>query len=61
MARGTVKHMMLTTVRGQFSDFESTVELDRKDPSPSSVSVAIRTASGDIKVSDRVGDLISGA
>ena len=55
-----VKHMMFTTVRGQFSDFEGTVELDRENPASSSVSVTIQTASVDTKVSDRDEHLRSG-
>lgn len=55
-----VKHMMFTTVRGQFSEFEGTVELDREDPAASSVSVAIETASVDTGVSDRDDHLRSG-
>lgn len=55
-----VKHMMFTTVRGQFSDFEGTVELDRENPAESSVSVAIQTASVDTGVSDRDEHLRSG-
>ena len=48
-----VKHMMFTTVRGQFSDFEGTVELHGDNPGDSSVSVAIQTESIDTGVSDR--------
>lgn len=55
-----VKHMMFTTVRGQFSDFEGTVELDEENPAQSSVSVTIETASVDTGVSDRDDHLRSG-
>lgn len=56
----SVKHMMFTKVRGQFSDFEGTVELDTDDPSASSVSVAIEAASIDTGVADRDEHLRSG-
>lgn len=55
-----VKHMMFTTVRGQFSDFEGTIDLDRQNPAESSVFVAIETASVDTGVSDRDDHLRSG-
>lgn len=49
----SVKHMMFTKVRGQFSDFEGTVELDTDNPAASSVNVTIDAASIDTGVSDR--------
>ena len=56
----SVKHMMFTTVRGQFSDFEGTVELDTDNPSESSVAVTIDAASVDTGVADRDAHLKSG-
>ena len=48
-----VKHMMFTTVRGHFSKFEGTVELDRESPEESVVEVSIDAASIDTGVEDR--------
>ncbi|MDX1647895.1 MAG: YceI family protein [Longimicrobiales bacterium] len=56
----SVKHMMFTTVRGQFSDFQGSVELDDDNPAESSVSVTIDAASIDTGVSDRDDHLRSG-
>ena len=55
----SVKHMMFTTVRGQFSRFDGVVELDQDDPSNSSVQVSIETASIDTGVEDRDAHLRS--
>lgn len=55
-----VKHMMFTKVRGQFSSFEGSVDLDEENPSESSVSVKIDAASIDTGVSDRDDHLRSG-
>lgn len=41
-----VRHLV-TKVRGRFSEFEGTVELDKEDPTRSSVSVTIQAASID--------------
>jgi len=41
----TVTHMTLSTVHGRFTDFEGKIIYDDKDPSKSSVSVTIKTAS----------------
>ncbi len=48
-----VKHMMFTTVRGKFADFEGSIGLDVDDPSASSVQVTIDAASIDTGVADR--------
>ena len=56
----SVKHMMFTKVRGQFSDFEGTVELAEENPAESSVTVTIDAASIDTGVSDRDDHLRSG-
>ena len=55
-----VKHMMFTTVRGQFSTFEGMVELDRESPEDSLVEVSIDAASIDTGVQDRDEHLRSG-
>ncbi|HJX85176.1 MAG TPA: YceI family protein [Candidatus Angelobacter sp.] len=41
----TVTHMTLSTVHGRFTDFAGKIVYDEKDPSQSSVSVTIKTAS----------------
>ncbi|MDX1492845.1 MAG: YceI family protein [Longimicrobiales bacterium] len=56
----SVKHMMFTTVRGQFGEFEGAVELDTDNPAESSVSVTIDASSIDTGVSDRDEHLRSG-
>lgn len=43
----SVKHMMVTTVRGEFGKVASTLQWDRKDPAKSSVDVTIDAASID--------------
>jgi len=40
-----VKHLMISTVKGRFTDFEGTIHYDAKDTTKSSVDVAIKTAS----------------
>ena len=55
-----VKHMMFTTVRGQFSSFEGTIELDRDEASRSSVEVRIDASSIDTGVDARDEHLRSG-
>lgn len=55
-----VKHMMFTTVRGQFADFGGQIELDVEDPAASSVTVSIDAASIDTGVADRDNHLRSG-
>jgi polyisoprenoid-binding protein YceI len=41
----SVRHMMVTTVKGQFQKVKGTVELDEKDATKSTVEVSIETAS----------------
>lgn len=48
-----VKHMMFTTVRGQFRDVSGTIRVDEDDPSASSVEVEIEAASIDTGVEQR--------
>jgi polyisoprenoid-binding protein YceI len=47
------RHAMVTTVRGAFTDFAGEALLDPADPSSSSVSIRIRTASIDTGQADR--------
>ncbi len=56
----STRHAMVTTVRGQFSDFAGTAHIDSVDPSRSSVSLTIQIASIDTGVADRDGHLRSG-
>ena len=55
-----VKHMMFTTVKGQFRDFDATIRLDDTNPNESSVEVTIDAASIDTGVADRDAHLRSG-
>lgn len=41
----TVRHMMISNVRGRFEDFTGTVEFDQENPALSSVDVQIEAAS----------------
>ena len=55
----SVRHMMVTTVKGQFQKVKGTVELDEKDPTKSTVEVSIETASIDTREAKRDGHLKS--
>lgn len=56
----TVKHMMITKVRGRFADVAGTITLDRENPSESRVTVDIDAASIDTREEDRDAHLRSG-
>ncbi|MFF9689087.1 YceI family protein [Streptomyces sp. NPDC014623] len=56
----TVRHAMVTNVRGSFGDHEGTLELDGSDPAGSSASIDVRIASVDTGIADRDGHLVSG-
>ena len=56
----SARHAMVTTVRGQFSDFDGTAHVDAENPAASSVSIAIRPASISTGTADRDGHLVSG-
>lgn len=43
----SVKHLMISTVRGHFRDFDATIELDEANPESSTVSATVKTASID--------------
>jgi polyisoprenoid-binding protein YceI len=56
----SARHAMVTTVRGQFGEFEGTGVVDAANPSASSAKVVIKAASIDTGVADRDGHLRSG-
>jgi polyisoprenoid-binding protein YceI len=53
----SVKHMMMTTVRGRFKDVKATLTGDRDHPEDAGVEATIETASIDTGVADRDGHL----
>jgi polyisoprenoid-binding protein YceI len=55
----SVRHMMVTTVKGQFQKVKGTVELDEKDASKSSVEMSMETASIDTREQKRDAHLKS--
>ena len=55
----STRHAMVTTVRGQFTEFSGTAHVDAATPSNSHVSLTIQTASVDTGVADRDGHLKS--
>jgi polyisoprenoid-binding protein YceI len=55
----SARHAMVTTVRGQFTDFAGTAHIDTANPAASTVSLTIKTASIDTGVADRDGHLRS--
>lgn len=55
----STRHAMVTTVRGQFSDFTGTAHVDAANPENSKVEVVIQTASIDTGVTDRDAHLRS--
>jgi polyisoprenoid-binding protein YceI len=55
----SVRHMMVTTVKGQFQKVKGTVELDEKDATKSTVEASIETASIDTREAKRDGHLKS--
>jgi polyisoprenoid-binding protein YceI len=54
-----VKHVMVSTVHGRFNDFSGQIVYDEKDPSKSSVKVAIKAASVNTDNTARDNDLRS--
>jgi polyisoprenoid-binding protein YceI len=54
-----VKHLVVTTVKGQFRDFDGTMRLDEANPENSSVAASIDVASIDTNVADRDAHLRS--
>ena len=53
----SVKHMMMTTVRGRFNSVQATLTGDREHPEAAGVEVIINAASVDTGVTDRDGHL----
>jgi polyisoprenoid-binding protein YceI len=53
LAEFSVKHLMITTVRGRFSKVSGTAQLDENDPSKSSVEVEIDASSIDTREDKR--------
>jgi polyisoprenoid-binding protein YceI len=58
-ANFAVKHLMISTVHGRFSDVSGTISYDEKDPSKSSVLAVIKTASVNTDNETRDRDLRS--
>lgn len=56
----SARHMMITTVKGRFSDLEGTVILDEGDPARSGAEVTIQAASIDTSTEHRDQHLRSG-
>ena len=59
MVEFSVKHMMFSTVKGLFTDFSGTIELDDQDIANSSVDVVIQAASIDTRDEGRNAHLKS--
>jgi polyisoprenoid-binding protein YceI len=55
----SVKHMMMTTVRGRFKEFQGTLSADEEHPQGCCVDVEIQAASIDTGVADRDAHLRS--
>ncbi|HYK63372.1 MAG TPA: YceI family protein, partial [Patescibacteria group bacterium] len=55
----TVRHMTISSVRGQFDKVAGTITVKDKDPSSVSIEATIDTASIDTRSSDRDADLKS--
>jgi polyisoprenoid-binding protein YceI len=55
----SIRHMMISTVRGQFERFGGTVELDEQNPARSTVDVQIEAASINTREARRDGHLAS--
>ncbi|MDJ0460842.1 YceI family protein [Streptomyces sp. H27-C3] len=55
----TVRHAMVTNVRGSFADHEGTLHLDGSDPAGSAASIEVQIASVDTGMADRDGHLRS--
>jgi polyisoprenoid-binding protein YceI len=55
----SARHAMVTTVRGQFNEFEGTVHVDTVDPSSSAAQLTMKAASFSTGVADRDGHVTS--
>ncbi|MFF0290216.1 YceI family protein [Streptomyces sp. NPDC005262] len=56
----TVRHAMVTNVRGSFGDHEGTLTLNGDNPHHSTASIDVKIASVDTGIADRDGHLVSG-
>ncbi|WP_330454047.1 MULTISPECIES: YceI family protein [unclassified Streptomyces] len=56
----TVRHAMVTNVRGSFAEHEGSLKLDGSDPANSTASIDVKIASVDTGIKDRDGHLVSG-
>ncbi|WP_405939025.1 YceI family protein [Streptomyces sp. NBC_00726] len=56
----TVRHAMVTNVRGSFAEHEGSLKLDGSDPGNSTASIDVKIASVDTGIKDRDGHLVSG-
>ncbi|MCX4819592.1 YceI family protein [Streptomyces sp. NBC_01142] len=56
----TVRHAMVTNVRGSFGEFEGSLHLDGADPARSTASIDVTIATVDTGMPDRDGHLRSG-
>lgn len=55
----SVRHMMISTVRGRFEEFDGTFDLNEADPTQSKIEVVIQAASINTKEAQRDGHLRS--
>lgn len=56
----TVRHAMVTNVRGSFGEHEGSLKLDGSNPADSTVSIDVKIASVNTGIADRDGHLVSG-
>ncbi|MET7649155.1 YceI family protein [Streptomyces sp. NPDC005426] len=56
----TVRHAMVTNVRGSFGEYDGSLKLDGSDPANSTASIDVKIASVDTGIADRDGHLVSG-
>ncbi|MFD3653169.1 YceI family protein [Streptomyces sp. NPDC058620] len=56
----TVRHAMVTNVRGSFGEHEGSLRLDGAAPANSAASIDVKIASIDTGIADRDGHLVSG-
>ncbi|MEU3403870.1 YceI family protein [Streptomyces sp. NPDC006670] len=56
----TVRHAMVTNVRGSFAEHEGTLHLDGRDPARSTASIDVKIASVSTGIADRDAHLRSG-
>ncbi|ARE74381.1 YceI family protein [Streptomyces sp. NPDC059558] len=56
----TVRHAMVTNVRGAFTEHEGTLHLDGADPARSTATIEVKIASVDTGIADRDAHLRSG-